>query len=491
DLKSDNILVEPSGICKISDFGISKQAEDILQVRAFTGMRGTIYWMAPEMLDSDKKKGYDVKVDIWSVGCVVLEMWTAKRPWYGEVEIWPVMIKLSQEKLPPPLPTDLVLSEKASDFRHQCFQIDPHDRPSAAQLQAHPYLELPANWKFDVSEIEASPALRRSASQTSRPYRGGRTLRSNHTLHSPPSNGGAVPLSTILRTATYRPLDKSPEPETPRSSPLRQRSNSRARTKPDNGPPLVYITPLHSHPPQNPLQVPNGNSGASLDTSGSYSIPRKGFRIINPDPEPDTQTDPFVYHPPPLPTLCVRAPYSTQLSPPAIHVANEAYSPFPSTTPTSSRHKTGAHQTRTSRRQTAVSESSGGYYYDSDNDDIWAVPPADMAGRGATPPRRERSFSRPRKASEARSRTTAHEEWLRPGPSEVYENLQGFFPEYDLDQPVAPVTPVDSSSIEREERKHRVKRSIRMVAEERNSRAKQGERRRTKFWDSKLEQLRM
>lgn len=56
-------------------------------------MKGTIYWMAPEVVGADKEKGYDVKVDIWSVGCVVLEMWTGKRPWHGE-ELWPVLMKV-------------------------------------------------------------------------------------------------------------------------------------------------------------------------------------------------------------------------------------------------------------------------------------------------------------------------------------------------------------------------------------------------------------
>lgn len=93
DLKADNILLEPGGICKISDFGISKKVETINRGRAFTGMKGTVFWMAPETFDS-RKQGYDVKVDIWSTGCVVLEMWTGKRPWSGEPHL-PVMMKVS------------------------------------------------------------------------------------------------------------------------------------------------------------------------------------------------------------------------------------------------------------------------------------------------------------------------------------------------------------------------------------------------------------
>ena len=80
-----------SGTCKISDFGISKRTEDI-HGGAFTALQGTVFWMAPEVVHT-RKKGYNFKIDIWSVGCVVLEMWAGMRPWMGE-EIVAVMFKV-------------------------------------------------------------------------------------------------------------------------------------------------------------------------------------------------------------------------------------------------------------------------------------------------------------------------------------------------------------------------------------------------------------
>ncbi|KAF8350145.1 MAP kinase [Amanita rubescens] len=145
DLKADNILVEMSGICKISDFGISKRTDDI-GGGAFTAMQGTVFWMAPEVINT-QKKGYNFKVDIWSVGCVVLEMWAGKRPWTGE-EMVAVMFKLYQSKLPPPVPEDVKLSEQADDFRMRCFAINPEERATAAELMVHPYLRLPPDWHF-------------------------------------------------------------------------------------------------------------------------------------------------------------------------------------------------------------------------------------------------------------------------------------------------------------------------------------------------------
>jgi serine/threonine protein kinase len=93
-MKSDNILVQETGVCKITDFGISKKLD--FMDRAHSKMKGTSYWMAPEIVATGSE-GYDSKVDIWSLGCVVLEMWTAKRPWADEREIMPIIFKASNE----------------------------------------------------------------------------------------------------------------------------------------------------------------------------------------------------------------------------------------------------------------------------------------------------------------------------------------------------------------------------------------------------------
>ncbi|KAG9040937.1 hypothetical protein FS837_012940, partial [Tulasnella sp. UAMH 9824] len=72
DIKTDNVLLDASGNCKISEFGISKQSEEVYNNAALTAMQGSLFWMAPEMLHNDKK-GYNAKIDIWSLGCVFIE----------------------------------------------------------------------------------------------------------------------------------------------------------------------------------------------------------------------------------------------------------------------------------------------------------------------------------------------------------------------------------------------------------------------------------
>ncbi|THG99911.1 hypothetical protein EW026_g2548 [Hermanssonia centrifuga] len=146
DMKADNILVETSGICKISDFGISKRTDDINMAGVYTSMQGTVFWMAPEVIDANKQ-GYNSKIDIWSVGCVVFEMWTGQRPWMGK-EAMAVLLQLYQTRQGPPVPQDVALSPLADDFRQKCFATKPDERPTASELRKHPYLELQPDWTF-------------------------------------------------------------------------------------------------------------------------------------------------------------------------------------------------------------------------------------------------------------------------------------------------------------------------------------------------------
>ncbi|GLB44105.1 putative ste ste11 protein kinase [Lyophyllum shimeji] len=164
DLKASNILIANDGTCKISDFALSKRADH--EGLAYTALQGSLFWMAPEVINT-KHHGYTTKVDIWSLGCLVLEMWANARPWNG-LETVIVMYNLYQGKQPPTLPTNISLAEEARDFYHKCFALNPIDRPSAAQLQDHPYVALPKDWKFSGFEEEMveSPVASQSTSST-------------------------------------------------------------------------------------------------------------------------------------------------------------------------------------------------------------------------------------------------------------------------------------------------------------------------------------
>lgn len=89
-------------------------------------MQGTINWMAPEIA---RGKGYSAKVDIWALGCLVLEMLTGHNPWH---KIRGNIIYLLGTGHSPPVPD--TLETISLDFLKLCFTIDPDARPTAIDL---------------------------------------------------------------------------------------------------------------------------------------------------------------------------------------------------------------------------------------------------------------------------------------------------------------------------------------------------------------------
>lgn len=123
DLKADNILLDLDGTCKISDFGISKKTDDIYGNDSSNSMQGSVFWMAPEVIQS-QGQGYSAKVDIWSLGCVVLEMFAGRRPWSREEAIGAIF-KLGSLSQAPPIPDDVSMNitPAALAFMYDCFTM--------------------------------------------------------------------------------------------------------------------------------------------------------------------------------------------------------------------------------------------------------------------------------------------------------------------------------------------------------------------------------
>ncbi|KAI3625311.1 hypothetical protein CBS9595_000672 [Malassezia furfur] len=151
DLKADNLLVDFQGTCKISDFGTVRRSDDIYSNVEDMSLQGSIFWMAPEVMGLSRK-GYSAKVDIWSLGCVVLEMLAGRRPWSDEEAIQ-AMFKIGAERRAPPIPADCRPSKPAAHFLRNCFEIDPDRRPTAARLLEHVFAWPSPDYSFERSAL--------------------------------------------------------------------------------------------------------------------------------------------------------------------------------------------------------------------------------------------------------------------------------------------------------------------------------------------------
>ncbi|VFQ65246.1 unnamed protein product [Cuscuta campestris] len=133
DIKGANILVDNKGCIKLADFGASKKVVELATMTGAKSMKGTPYWMAPEVI---LQTGHNFSADIWSVGCTVIEMATGRPPWSEQYQEVAALFHIGTTKSHPPIPEHL--SAAAKDFLLKCLQKEPNLRSTASDLLQHP-----------------------------------------------------------------------------------------------------------------------------------------------------------------------------------------------------------------------------------------------------------------------------------------------------------------------------------------------------------------
>ncbi|KAL3526752.1 hypothetical protein ACH5RR_011408 [Cinchona calisaya] len=136
DIKGANLLVDAYGVVKLADFGMAKHLNGHA---ANLSLKGSPYWMAPELMQSVMRQDFNsdlaLAIDIWSLGCTIIEMFNGKPPW-SEYEGAAAMFKVLKET--PPIPENL--SAEGKDFLHCCFLRNPAERPPASMLLEHRFV---------------------------------------------------------------------------------------------------------------------------------------------------------------------------------------------------------------------------------------------------------------------------------------------------------------------------------------------------------------
>ncbi|KAK9726493.1 hypothetical protein RND81_05G219300 [Saponaria officinalis] len=131
DLKCDNLLVNMRDlqrpICKVGDFGLSRIKRNTL---VSGGVRGTLPWMAPELLNGSSNKVSE-KVDVFSYGIAMWEILTGEEP-YANMHCGAIIGGILKNTLRPPIPERC--DPEWRKLMEQCWSVDPDVRPSFTEI---------------------------------------------------------------------------------------------------------------------------------------------------------------------------------------------------------------------------------------------------------------------------------------------------------------------------------------------------------------------
>ncbi|XP_027365659.1 uncharacterized protein LOC113872358 [Abrus precatorius] len=132
DLKCDNLLVnlgDPERpVCKVGDFGLSRIKRNTL---VSGGVRGTLPWMAPELLDGNSCRVSE-KVDIFSFGIAMWEILTGEEP-YANMHCGAIIGGIVNNTLRPPIPKRC--DSEWKKLMEECWSPDPAARPSFTEVK--------------------------------------------------------------------------------------------------------------------------------------------------------------------------------------------------------------------------------------------------------------------------------------------------------------------------------------------------------------------
>jgi len=167
DIKPDNLMMRPDGLVKVLDFGIAKStgsapiADHASTVQAGPTLPGvvvgTVNYMSPEQA---RGLAVDPRTDIFSLGVVLFEALTSRRPFAGETSLDVLAAILNRD---PGVPSQYVSAVPAEMDRivRKAMRKDPDERYSSSQ-------ELLTDIKALRREWQTAPAVAPPRSRTAR-----------------------------------------------------------------------------------------------------------------------------------------------------------------------------------------------------------------------------------------------------------------------------------------------------------------------------------
>jgi eukaryotic-like serine/threonine-protein kinase len=128
DIKPANIMITPSGVVKLMDFGIARMQADRQLTKTGTTV-GSLYYMSPEQINGGQP---DPRSDLYSLGVTLYEMVTGRRPFVGDSD-YSIMAAHLQNKPVAPMEIIAGVPLDLNDIIMMAIAKDPERRFQKAE----------------------------------------------------------------------------------------------------------------------------------------------------------------------------------------------------------------------------------------------------------------------------------------------------------------------------------------------------------------------
>lgn len=141
DLRTDNVLLDEHEQAHLTDFGLAVFAQETSEQQG-SRRGGNNRWMAPEQLapglfntGSESTRPTPAS-DIYSFGCLIIELFTNQAPFEGQIGPWQVSQKVVEGERPkrPQFHGGQLMSDALWAIVSRCWEHEPSSRPRAGEL---------------------------------------------------------------------------------------------------------------------------------------------------------------------------------------------------------------------------------------------------------------------------------------------------------------------------------------------------------------------